>query len=263
MLVYVLERTLRLLHPFMPFVTEEIWQHLPHEGEALIVAPWPQPATLDEPAETAMAPLMDIVRAIRNVRAEYNVEPGRRIAAVIVAGEQAAALRATSRHAGDPGAGERRGADHPGQLPEKPARALALVIGGVEVYLPLAGMVDLDAELKRLQAELGKTASEIKRVEGLLGNERFGPRLLPRSSTKSKPSCRTIASRKASCATVCKRYKNKNLPNVGVRHPREWPSLTGTTPSGCLTPFCVSESSTVKSTWPLARRACNRPPAPC
>ena len=87
-LVYVLERSLRLLHPFMPFVTETLWQALPHEGAALIVAPWPREGWADEEAEALVQSLMDVVRAIRNARAEYNVPAGKRIPAVIVAGRR-------------------------------------------------------------------------------------------------------------------------------------------------------------------------------
>ena len=87
-LVYVLEGCLKLLHPYMPFVTEAIWQYLPHRGEALIVADWPQGGARDEQAEADLAALMELVRAIRNVRSEYEVEASRRIGAVIVAGER-------------------------------------------------------------------------------------------------------------------------------------------------------------------------------
>ncbi len=85
-LVYVLDGCLRLLHPYMPFVTEAIWQYLPHEGAALIIASWPIGGALDEEAEEAMGVFMELVRAIRNARSEYDVEPGHRIAAIIAAG---------------------------------------------------------------------------------------------------------------------------------------------------------------------------------
>jgi valyl-tRNA synthetase len=172
-LIHVLDRTLRLLHPFMPFVTEEIWQQLPHEGEALIVAPWPEAGLTDEAAEAEMALIMEIVRAIRNARAEYKVEPGRRIEAIIVAGEeyellsgQRDILIATAR------------LDavklHIARTSEtKPAQALALVVGGVEVYLYLAGMVDLAKERQRFTAEIEEVTKGIARSEKLLANEDF------------------------------------------------------------------------------------------
>jgi len=172
-LVYVLERTLRLLHPFMPFVTEEIWQHLPHEGEALITAPWPEPDPLDEAAEMEMEPIMEMVRAIRNARAEYEVEPSRAIAAIIIAGNkrnlvasQAAILTRLARV----DAAKLRIEQ---ELAEKPAKALTLVVGDYEVFLPLADLVDIARERTRLSAELKDIQQEIARAEKLLGNQNF------------------------------------------------------------------------------------------
>jgi len=172
-LVYVLERTLRLLHPFMPFVTEETWQHLPHDGEALIIAPWPEADPLDEKAEAEMEPIMEMVRAIRNARAEYEVEPSRAIEAIVVAGKkrdlvasQADILTRLARV--DPS--KLRIEE---ELAEKPTRALALVVSDYEIFLPLAGLVDVDRERARLAAELEKIQQEIARAEKLLGNEDF------------------------------------------------------------------------------------------
>ena len=169
----MLERTLRLLHPFMPFVTEEIWQHLPHEGEALITAPWPEPDPLDEAAEMEMEPIMEMVRAIRNARAEYEVEPSRAIAAIIIAGNkrnlvasQAAILTRLARV----DAAKLRIEQ---ELAEKPAKALTLVVGDYEVFLPLADLVDIARERTRLSAELKDIQQEIARAEKLLGNQNF------------------------------------------------------------------------------------------
>jgi valyl-tRNA synthetase len=185
-LVYILDRTMRLLHPFMPFVTEEIWQQLKGQGtrdkglgtrgwwpEALIVAPWPEAGPMDEAAEAQMALIMEIVRAMRNARAEYKVEPGRRIEAIIAAGEEyellfgqkdilitSARLDADKLHIAR-------------TLETKPTQALALVVGGVEVYLPLAGMVDLAKERQRLTTEIEEVIEGITRSEKLLANEDF------------------------------------------------------------------------------------------
>jgi len=179
-LVHVLDRTLRLLHPYMPYVTEEIWQHLKTAagggqtwGEALIVAPWPEPGPIDEAAETEMSVLIEVIRGIRNARAEYNVEPGRRIPAVIAAGDKVALLQeqrlllTTLAHLDDsqlilvPA------------LEEKPRQAATVVVGAVEIYLPLAGLVDLEAERARLSKAIARVEAEIARSEGLLNNEKF------------------------------------------------------------------------------------------
>jgi valyl-tRNA synthetase len=172
-LVYVLDRTLRLLHPFMPFVTEATWQHLPHTDDSLMIASWPTPGEFCEEAEADMQSVMDAIRAIRNARAEYNVEPARRIVAHIATGEkydlflsQRDILVELARLDSD----TLRLAH---TLLDKPEKALTLVVGGVEIYLPLTGMVDLDAERKRLQKELTGVDEGIARSQKLLSNQGF------------------------------------------------------------------------------------------
>ena len=172
-LLYVLDRTLRLLHPFMPFVTEEIWQHLPHEGDALIIAAWPLAGALDDEAEAQMGPIMEMVRAIRNARAEYEVEPSRAIAAIVVAGDKAELVRSHADILA------RLARIDPAQLSIetalqlKPRQALALVVSGYEVYLPLAGLVDIDRERARLKGEVSSVGREIERCGKLLENAGF------------------------------------------------------------------------------------------
>jgi valyl-tRNA synthetase len=172
-LVYVLERSLRLLHPFMPFVTEALWQALPHEGPALIVSSWPQEGWIDEEAEALMESLMDVVRGIRNVRAEYNIPAGKRIPAVIVAGDRATFFTqyrqamCSLAHLDD-------GALQISQsLSEKPMRALTLVEGGVETYLPLADVLDLEAEQERIVEEMETLTKRIGDLEIRMRNENF------------------------------------------------------------------------------------------
>ncbi len=173
-LVKVLDEALRLLHPFIPFVTEETWGYLKQAaGDAtwpagLIVAPWPEPGPRDEAAEAEMGLVMEIVRAIRNARAEYDVKPGQLIAAEISAGERAEQLQAQaeilcSLARLDPArlliAAHR----------DAPAQALTLVTGAVSTYLPLADLVDLAAERSKLQKELAETEAQAARSENLLG----------------------------------------------------------------------------------------------
>ena len=172
-LVHVLERTLRLLHPFMPFVTEAIWQGLPHEGEALIIAPWPQPGPTDPEAEAQMGLLMELVRGIRNARAEYNVEPARRIPALFVAGDQTTLLQAHRDLLVNLARLDARQTQITAALADKPQQAVTLVSGPVVCYLPLAGMVDRDAERARLRRELDDLARQVARLEALLANTGF------------------------------------------------------------------------------------------
>jgi valyl-tRNA synthetase len=184
-----LDRALRLLHPFMPFVTEEVWQHLyadMSEGErpasALIVAPWPQMDAAaqrqrDDRAEGDMALIQEVVTAIRNARNEADVEAKRRITVILVGGaktpllrQQAALVEQLART--EPPSIERR-------LSAKPEQAMALVAGGVEVYLPLAGLLDLAKEAERLDGEIVKAQAAVERSQKTLENPNFVTRAKP------------------------------------------------------------------------------------
>ena len=174
MLTLVLERILRLMHPYIPFVTEAAWQHLPHSGDTLMLAQWPQAGMTNERAEADMNLLINIIRAIRNARSEYNVEPGKRVTALIAAGEKAKLI---SRQKDILIALAKLDADTftvAETLAEKPADALTIVAeGGIEIYLPLAGLVDIAAERARLQKELSQVEQGIARSEKMLANENF------------------------------------------------------------------------------------------
>ena len=172
-LVHVLETSLRLLHPFMPFVTEEIWQHLPHEGETIMLAPWPDAAgSLHDPeAEAAMDTLVELVRGIRNVRAEYNVPNGRAIHALLRPGalgsslDELRVLFARLCRVEDLSL---LAADAP-----DPARCATVVVNDTSVYLPLAGLIDIAAERQRLGKERDQLQLRLQRSQHMLANEQF------------------------------------------------------------------------------------------
>jgi valyl-tRNA synthetase len=178
-LAHVLETSLRLLHPFMPFVTEAAWAYLPHEGEALIVARWPQAdeACLDDEAERQMNLLIELVRGVRNVRDEYKVEPARKISALAAADAYAplveeyayifARLCNVAR------------LDFLEMGMPAPEQAVAVVVGDVTLHLPLAEFVDVAAERERLSRELDKLREQIAKSEGTLANEQFIARARP------------------------------------------------------------------------------------
>ena len=175
-LAFVLEHSMRLLHPFMPFVTEAIWQNLPElagNGRALIVSRWPRLSGLvDERVEEDFSRLQDAVRAIRNARSEYDVEPAKRIAAQFSAGDQLALVEdnesmLVSLARLDP-AQTTWGAALPA-----PDKAITLATGGMTIYLPLAGMVDLQAERMRLEKEMAQLEEQIRRSSELLANPGF------------------------------------------------------------------------------------------
>ncbi len=188
-LVRVLDACLRLLHPFTPFVTEELWGHLkraaqekgaeyaPYTGkgqdweEALIIAKYPQPREEEgwEAQKTAdFALVQEVVRAIRNLRTEKRVPPSRKIPALIAAGERTPVLKdqleAVAFLAGiDP-----RDFEITPELSERPSNAAAITVLGIEIYLPLEGLVDAEAEQARLQKELDEAESQIARLVNLL-----------------------------------------------------------------------------------------------
>ncbi|MCS6845211.1 MAG: valine--tRNA ligase [Caldilineales bacterium] len=181
-LVHVLDQTLRLLHPFIPFVTEDIWQNLRRAAqaaglpyawpEALIIAAWPEPGEADPAAEADFGRVQEIVRAVRNARAEYNVPPGRRIGALISAGDHLALVQQEL-----PVIAALAGLDPAqvtlGESLPAPAQSIALVAGGVTVSLPLADLVDLEAELARLRKELANAEKMAAGAAARLANPGF------------------------------------------------------------------------------------------
>jgi valyl-tRNA synthetase len=176
-LVHVLDRSLRLLHPFMPFVTEEIWQHLKKAAgdkkwpEALIIAPWPTAGETDAAAEADAGMLMDAIRAIRNARAEQDVKPETRLAALIISENKAGVFET---HRAEIAQLARLDADALHIAPALkaiPDKAVSLVQAAATIYLPLAQLVDLQAERARLDRELADTQMHIARSEGLLSGD--------------------------------------------------------------------------------------------
>ncbi len=172
---YVLENTLRLLHPFMPFISEAIWQHLPHEGGSIVRAAWPVPPAelADDDAEADMGTVMETIKAIRNMRAEVNVPPGRKSEVILLAAaEQQAVLAANAQYVRTLAAAEPVTV-LPLATAAKPENAMAAVVSGVEVYLPLRGLIDVEKETARLGKERESLEKEVARVAGKLTNESF------------------------------------------------------------------------------------------
>lgn len=176
LLAHVLDQSLRLLHPMMPFVTEEIWQHLPHQGESLMTAEWPQSGQpVDEAAEESFGRIMASITSIRNARSEFKVEPARRIPAIIAAGKDKSTFEAQRRVLSQLARIDSEHLNIQDRLEQKPEKAYSIIVGDIEIYLPLAGMVDLAKERARVQGELEKAREEAARTEAKLGGE-FGKR---------------------------------------------------------------------------------------
>ena len=175
-LAYTIERSLRLLHPFMPFITEALWQKVPHVGDSIMVAAWPEAGPRDADAEAAFDALIELVRGIRNARAEAGVEPAQWIEAVIYPGKLKESFEGLR---GELGFLARIADDHlqiEAGEPQPIAQAMTVMAGDVVAMLPLAGMVDLEAERSRLTRELEEAEAEKGRAEKQLSNEAFTSR---------------------------------------------------------------------------------------
>ena len=172
---YVLERTLRLLHPFMPFITEEIWQHIPHEGKSIMTAPWPtgEETWLDKANEASMAAIMEVIKTIRNMRAEVNAAPGKKSEAILHFSDAAQQAVFTANDGYLHALAEADPVTILSLTAERPENAMTAAAGGVEIYLPLKGLIDMEKETARLSKELDGLTKEIARTEGKLANEKF------------------------------------------------------------------------------------------
>ncbi|GHO88775.1 valine--tRNA ligase [Dictyobacter formicarum] len=191
----VLDQSLRLLHPFMPFVTEEVWQYLYHFSEpdktawpspALIVAPWPQynEALVDEEAERQFSLIQHVVTLIRDARNQMNVEQSRRIPVIMAVGNDEEMFTAQSQLIEFLATTERPQLH--AQLTQKPEQAMSLLAGAVEIYLPLAGLLDIDKELERLDKEIAQARQEVARLQGKLSNQNFVTRAKPEVVEKER-----------------------------------------------------------------------------
>ena len=173
-LAYVLDNTMRLLHPFMPFITEEIWQNLPHAGESITTAAWPvvKPELSDDQAAQEMKLLMEMIRSVRNIRAEVNTPMSKKIK-ILVKAKDAAVLKAIENNRGYI---ERFCNPEELQLGvdiDVPEKAMTAVITGLEIILPLEGLINIDEEIARLEKEYEKLNKEVDRVQKKLSNEGF------------------------------------------------------------------------------------------
>ena len=171
-LVYVLDQVLRLLHPFMPFITEEIWQSIPHEGEALIVAKWPEysEALAFKAEEDEMEAVMDAIRAIRNRRAEMNVPPSKKAALFVLTSKPNVFTE------GEGFIQRLAYADTLTLLESEPENLDGMVTcatADAKLYIPMGQLVDVAKELERINKELEKARKNLVGLESKLNNEKF------------------------------------------------------------------------------------------
>ncbi len=186
-LVRILDSLLRLLHPFTPFITEELWGYLknasiefdaslaPSQGweEALIIAQWPEPFIKEGWEEESISEfelVMEIVRSIRNLRSEKKVKAGRKIPAIIIAGDKTELLKEQAYAISALAHLDKSELEITASISEKPDSSIALVVGSINIFLPLAGLVDQAEEKLRLEKELTEVLNQIDRLEKLLNS---------------------------------------------------------------------------------------------
>ncbi|MDQ0886147.1 valyl-tRNA synthetase [Paenibacillus sp. V4I9] len=173
-LAYVLDQTQRLIHPFMPFISEEIWQHLPHVGETITLASWPvENQAFESPdAVREMELLMDVIRSVRNIRAEVNVPMSKKVELLVkpASSDTLSILSNNEEYLKRFCNTSLLQIDAEMAAPEK---AMTAIITGAELFLPLAGLIDIAQELTRLDKELQSLHGEVERIEKKLGNEGF------------------------------------------------------------------------------------------
>ena len=173
-LAYVLDQTMRMLHPFMPFITEEIWQQLPHKGDSITVSAWPvhDKSLDDKKAAIEMERLVAIIKSVRNIRAEVDTPMSKQIELFIQAENDAVVAELE----------EERDYIERFTNPSKlviatevnaPEEAMSSVVTGAELFLPLEGLIDFDKEIARLEKELEKWTKEVERVQKKLSNQGF------------------------------------------------------------------------------------------
>ncbi|HVN77531.1 MAG TPA: class I tRNA ligase family protein, partial [Terriglobia bacterium] len=171
---FVFDQALKLLHPFMPFITEELWQRLPHEGDALAIAPFPvsREEFIDLEAEKSIATLEDVIVKIRNVRAEMNIQPSRKIdvnlassdpTIVTILQEGLIHILNLARCANVNILSSLKNLEHS-------ARRVAL---GVEIEIPLVGLIDFEAERAKLEKEIAGAEKEMFQIQQKLSNPDF------------------------------------------------------------------------------------------
>jgi valyl-tRNA synthetase len=210
-LLTVLEQALRLLHPFMPYITEELWQRLPGLSESLLhraysgatptimLASFPEAVTelIDEKAEWQMQAVIDLVSRVRNIRSEMNIKPGEHVPVIVGAADEN--LRSVFSASVDQIARLVRASDLSirEQLQAPAASARAVLIGGAEVAVPLEGLIDFDQERKRLGKELDKLRTEAAKLEAQLSNPQFVERAPAEKVNELRERLADIARRSA------------------------------------------------------------------
>lgn len=170
----ILEKGMRLLHPFMPFITEEIWQKLGSEGETIMLKEFPvvNEAEISKEIEANFKYIQELISSIRNIRAEMNISPAKEIKAILKSADANELKVLEDNKAFIVGLAKLEAMEFGADI-EKPQGAGFRVAINTEVYVPLAGLLDAEAEIKKIEAQMSKLEKELAKVNGKLNNEKF------------------------------------------------------------------------------------------
>jgi len=170
----VLEKTLRIMHPIMPFVTEELWQNLPHQGNSIMVSTWPhlQKQFIDKKAESQMETIISSITAIRNIRSVWQIEPAKRLKVKICAHKKSLEnlLNTHSAHIKDLAKVDSL---EIAQELKKPKHSAVAVVGDIEIFVPLEGIIDVKKEAKRLTQKIKELENILRSTDKKLKNKQF------------------------------------------------------------------------------------------
>jgi valyl-tRNA synthetase len=207
-LARVLDTSLRLLHPFMPFITEEIWQNLPGSEGSIMMAEFPRSRENEiYPREEArMELIMQVIGAIRNLRSEMGIPPGKKAEVILYSPKKETLrfLEENRMYVENLARTEKPGFQSGGQRPKGSATA---IVEEVEVFLPLKGWINLDEEEKRLQKELDRVFEDLSRAQRKLQNQDFVSRARPEAVEKEKEKAGALAAREAKLKESLERVK--------------------------------------------------------
>jgi valyl-tRNA synthetase len=186
-LLHVLDAVLRLLHPVMPFLTEDLWQRIPHRGDTIALAPYPapDPGLIDEVAEKEIGRVMDVVARVRNIRAELNIDPGRRLPLRYNPSDREA-RQVMARNAPTIAALARLESVEEAPDMTRLGPAARAVVPGLDLAVPLAGVLDLETEKGRLLREIDKLSKEAEAHARKLGNADFVGKAKPEAVDKAR-----------------------------------------------------------------------------
>ncbi len=203
---YVLEASLKLLHPFMPFITEEIWQRMPHNGKSIMISDWPTPdeSLFDDKAEAAMEKIQKAIKVIRNLKAEMNIPIHKRTDVILNITSDNETLNLIKESLPYLELAKVGNVEVEYKKAERPKLSSIGVTEDMEIYMPLEGLIDIEKERTRLEKELSKVEKELERTEKKLNNPNFVNRAKPEIVEKEKRIYKELSEKQSRIKEILK-----------------------------------------------------------